>query len=337
MTTYCYTHKDNVAHDPGPDHSERAARLEAIMRELQALKDPRLVWQSAPLVPRVVLSLVHTQEYIDFLFKSVPTSGYREIEINEVVSEHDAGEVTVLCPRSGDAILRSVGGGIEAVHAVMRGQADNAFCLSRPPGHHALPDKAMGFCAVNNIAVTARYAQRAYGLKRVAIVDFDVHHGNGTQAIFENDPSVFFASIHQLPLWPETGHAHETGAGNILNVPVGADLPRQQWLEIWRNQILARLEREAFDLLLVSAGFDAHKDDPKGAQNLETEDYATLMQDLMRVADKTCGGRVIAMLEGGYDIEGSAKSAAAMTSALLSASTFERADLDETSLLERAV
>jgi len=316
MATLCFYHPDNAAHDPGPSHSERAERLTAIAAAIRALPDSAIVWREAPRAPRAALEAVHTPAYLDFLFSSVPAEGYRTVEVNDVVSDDDAGELTVLSPRSGEAILRSVGGAMAAVDAVVSRAARGAFCLTRPPGHHAMPDRAMGFCAVNNVAVAARHAQRAHGLSRVAIVDFDVHHGNGTQAIFQNDPSVLFISLHQLPLWPETGRADEMGVGNILNIPLPPRAPREAWLAAWREKALARLERERFDLLLVSAGFDAHKDDPKGSQNLETQDYAALTRDLMALARLQCGSRIVALLEGGYDIAASAASAAALTRAL---------------------
>ncbi len=317
MTTLCFYHPDNEAHDPGKGHSERAARITAIVKALRALPQPSIAWRESPLADHEALFLTHTPAYIDFVFKSVPQSGYCTIELDETVCcDDDAGELTVLCPRSGDAVLRSVGGALQAVDEVVTGKADNAFCLTRPPGHHAMQGKAMGFCVVNNVAIAARYAQKAHGLKRIAIVDFDVHHGNGTQAIFEKDTSVFFISLHQLPLWPESGYEDEVGAGNILNIPIPPNTPREAWLTQWREKAMARLEREDFDLLLVSAGFDAHKDDPKGSQNLETEDYATLMCDLKGMAERKCQGRLIALLEGGYNIEASATSAAAVMGVL---------------------
>lgn len=314
--TLCFYHDANVAHDPGPGHSERAERLGEIYKALRAADLPNFDWVDAPLGDRAPIERVHTKRYVDFVFDAVPADGYREIEVNEVISDDDGGEVTVLCPRSGEAVLRNTGMATASVDAVMTGSAENAFCLARPPGHHALPDKAMGFCVFNNIAVAARYAQDRHGAKRVAIVDFDVHHGNGTQAIFETDPSVFFASIHQLPLWPESGYAGETGCGNILNVPVAPDTTREDWLAIWRQQVLGRLEKEPFDLLLISAGFDAHHDDIKGSQNLLTDDYRTITRELMDVAARKCGGRVIAFLEGGYDVAASAASAVATARAL---------------------
>lgn len=317
--TYCYHHEANEAHDPGPGHSERAERLIEIRKALRAADLPNFDWQEAPLGERAPIERIHSKHYVDFVFNSVPTGGYCPIEVNEVVSDDDGGEVTVLCPRSGEAVARNIGMVTAAVDAVMAGRAENAFCLTRPPGHHALADKAMGFCVFNNVAVAARYAQDRHAARRVAIVDFDVHHGNGTQAIFANDPSVFFASIHQLPLWPESGHADETGCGNILNVPVAPDTSREGWLSLWRAQILARLAREEFDLLLVSAGFDAHRDDIKGSQNLLTEDYHLITRELMTIAARACKGRVIACLEGGYDVAASAASAVATARALCGA------------------
>lgn len=316
MNLHIYHHAACEAHNPGPDHSERSARLTGILHDIRAIAAPETRWIEMPAATRALIERVHMPAYVEYVFNAVPTEGFCEIEVNDVVSEDDGGEVTTLCPESGEAVLRATGGVCAAVDAVMTGETNRAFCATRPPGHHALADKAMGFCVFNNVAIAARHAQAAHGTGRVAIVDFDVHHGNGTQAIFEADPSVFFASIHQLPLWPETGHAEETGAGNILNVPVAPNLTRQEWLQIWREKVIARLAQEAFDLLIVSAGFDAHADDPKGSQNLQTEDYATLMQDLMQIANRNCQGRIIAVLEGGYDLAASAASAAAVVKAM---------------------
>lgn len=319
MTSFCYHHDACIAHDPGPGHSERAERLTAIVAALRVEALSNLVWPEVPLGTRAAIERVHEKSYVDFVFNAIPERGQRAIEVNEVVSGHDGGEVTTLSAESAGALLRNVGSVTAAVDAVASGQARNAFCLTRPPGHHALSNKAMGFCVFNNVAIAARHALSAHGYRRIAIVDFDVHHGNGTQQIFAADPSVFFASIHQLPLWPESGHAHETGIGNVLNVPTAPDLPRGQWLELWRDKVLARLERETFDFLLISTGFDAHKDDPKGNQNLETADYATITRDLTAVAARRCDGRVVSVLEGGYDVAASAASAAAHAGALCAA------------------
>lgn len=309
MNTFCFFHPDCETHDPGPGHSERSARLTAILSSLRHANLSNLEWREAPLGHIDTLELVHDKDYIDFVFRSLPATGYQEIEVNEVASEDDGGEVTTLSPQSGNAVLRSVGAVTSAVDTIMTKETINAFCLTRPPGHHALPHKSMGFCVFNNIALAARYAQRRYDLERIAIIDFDVHHGNGTQSIFDRDSSVFFCSIHQLPLWPESGYAHEQGIGNILNVPTPPDLPRLEWLKIWHHTVLERLRSENFDFLMISAGFDAHKNDPKGGQHLEALDYYQITSDLLEIASLKCKGRVLSVLEGGYDIEASAASA----------------------------
>ncbi len=318
MTTACYFDPYCIAHYPGPGHSERPARLCEIVNTLSkksAFK--KLQWPAVSPAKLEDIQLVHTKRYIDFVFSSVPKSGYQKIEVNEVVSEHDDGEVTTLCPQSGNAALYAVGAVTAAVDDVMKGKVTNAFCAVRPPGHHAFPDKSMGFCIFNNVAVGARYAQKHYGIKRVAIVDFDLHHGNGTQAVFEKDPSVFFCSIHQLPLWPETGYEQETGIGNIFNVVTKPNLPRAAWLKRWRQTVLPRLRQEDFDFLFISAGFDTHKNDQKGCQLLETQDYFELTADLLSIARDKCANRVVTVLEGGYNARASAASAAAAVKALM--------------------
>jgi len=316
MTTICFWHPTCAAHDPGPDHSERGARLVAIIDKLHATL-PDLDWQKANRGDIHAIALVHTPEYSNFVFDAVPTAGYRTIEINEVDSAYDPSEVTTLSPQSGEALLRAVGAVTAAVDHTMSKKGNNAFCLTRPPGHHALANKAMGFCVFNNAAIAERYAQYQHRADRVAIVDFEVHHGNGTQSISFNDASVFRASIHQLPLWPESGYSDEIGIGNILNVPTAPNLSRADWLQVWQEVVLPRLRQEAFDLLIVSAGFDAHAEDPKGSQNLASEDYYAITADLMQIADERCGGRIVSVLEGGYNIRASAKSAAAHVAALM--------------------
>jgi acetoin utilization deacetylase AcuC-like enzyme len=212
------------------------------------------------------------------------------------------------------AARRAAGAVVAATRAVAAGQGTRAFCAVRPPGHHAEPDTAMGFCVFSNIAVAARVAQAA-GLKRVAIVDFDVHHGNGTQATFEHDPTVFFASIHQSPLYPGTGAPSETGVGNIANAIVAPHAPREVWRKGFEG-LMDKVDGFAPQLILVSAGFDAHVRDPLAAQSLEAEDFAWATRAIASVANRRCGGRIVSSLEGGYDLEALGRSAAAHVKAL---------------------
>jgi len=314
--TLCFYHPACEQHDPGVAHSENKKRLTVVMDALKAKNLPNLRFIEMQTGSRETIELVHTKDYIDFVFASVPKEGYQDIEVNEIVSDHDDGEVTTLSPESGEALLRCAGAAVMAVDAVMKGTDTKAFCATRPPGHHALTNKAMGFCVFNNAAIAARYAQKTYGIGKVVFVDFDVHHGNGTHQIFENDPSICAISIHQLPLWPESGFAHETGCGNILNVPMAPDTSREDWLRAWKEKILPRIEEERPELIIINAGFDAHKDESKSAQNLETEDYMTLTRDLVALANKHANGRLISFLEGGYNLKALAESVTAHVTAL---------------------
>lgn len=314
--TLCFYHRVCEQHDPGFNHSENKKRLISVMEALKAQDMPGLRFVEMPLGMRASIELVHTKDYVDFVFASVPQEGVREIEINEIVSDHDDGEVTCLSPHSGEALLRCAGAAVAAVDAVMRGQDTRAFCATRPPGHHALANKAMGFCIFHHGAIAARYAQSAYNIKKIVFVDFDAHHGNGTQQIFENDPSVCSISVHQLPLWPESGFEHEVGCGNILNTPMPPDISRAAWLDVWKERVLPRIEQERPELLIVLAGFDAHKNEPKTDQPLETEDYARITRDLVLLAERYARGRLISFLEGGYDLPALAQSVVAHVSAL---------------------
>src|SRR4051812_37623064 len=258
MPTLVVSHPDCVAHDPGAGHPESPARLTAV---LQALEEPQfrgLLRREAPLGKTGDAARVHGEAFVEAVLASVPQSGRAALDPD-----------TILSKASGQAALRAIGAITSAVDAVMAGEATNAFCAVRPPGHHAEPDRVMGFCLFNSIAIGARHAQAAHGLGRVAIVDFDVHHGNGTQAVAESDASLFFASSHQFPLYPGTGAADETGLGNVVNAPLAAGTDGAGFRRAFETRILPALDAFAPELVLVSAGFDAHRADPLAGLELE--------------------------------------------------------------------
>jgi acetoin utilization deacetylase AcuC-like enzyme len=278
---------------------------------LDVFKHPEfahLMWQDAPLGTEADLVRVHEPSLVTALFNAVPSTGY-------VALDRD----TTISPGSGTAALRAVGAVTTAVDAVMAGQASNAFCVVRPPGHHAEPTRAMGFCMFNSIAIAARHAQAMHGVSRVAIVDFDVHHGNGTQAVAEDDPTLFFASSHQHPLYPGTGAASETGVGNVVNVPLPAGTDGAVFRRAFETKILPALDAFAPELLLVSAGFDGHRADPRAGFELEEADFSWVTARLVEAAGRHCQGRLVSLLEGGYDLRALAGSAAAHVTALMKA------------------
>jgi acetoin utilization deacetylase AcuC-like enzyme len=268
----------------------------------------RLMRQDAPLGSEADLVRVHDRSLVTALFNAVPSTGY-------VALDRD----TTISPGSGTAALRAVGAVTAAVDAVIAGHASNAFCVVRPPGHHAEPTRAMGFCMFNSIAIAARHAQAMHGVGRVAIVDFDVHHGNGTQAVVEDDPTLFFASSHQHPLYPGTGAASETGVGNVVNVPLPAGTDGAVFRQAFETKILPALDAFAPELLLVSAGFDAHRADPRAGLELEEADFSWVTSRLVEAARRHCQGRLVSLLEGGYDLKALAGSAAAHVAALMEA------------------
>jgi acetoin utilization deacetylase AcuC-like enzyme len=303
MDVALYTHVDMLDHRPGDNHAERPERLKAVIDALEDDANLDLEPFDAPLVEFADLALVHPQDFVDAVLAAAPHSGTRALDPDTVLS---VGSLV--------AARRAAGAVVAATRAVAAGQRTRAFCAVRPPGHHAEPATAMGFCVFSNIAVAARAAQAA-GLKRVAIVDFDVHHGNGTQAVFEQDPSVFFASIHQSPLYPGTGDPSESGVGNVANATVPPHASRQTWRRGFEG-LMARVDGFAPELILVSAGFDAHVRDPLAAQSLEAEDFAWATAAIASVANRRCGGRIVSSLEGGYDLEALGRSAAAHVKAL---------------------
>jgi acetoin utilization deacetylase AcuC-like enzyme len=305
MTVALYTHVDMLDHRPGARHPERPERLRAVTDALSD-SDLNLVVRDAPLAEEGDLARVHPRSYLDTIFKSAPRDGG--------VLRLDPD--TVMSAGSLNAARRAAGAVVSAVRDVAAGRAERAFCAVRPPGHHAEPGLPMGFCIFSNVAVAAHAAQAA-GLKKVAVVDFDIHHGNGTQAALAGRPGLFFASIQSWPMWPGTGHPSEPVAGNIVNAvsPGGAEPA------VWRRAFEGLMEKvDAFapDLVLVSAGFDAHRADPVGGggQSLEAEDFAWATRAIAEVARRHARGRVVSSLEGGYDLEALGRSALAHVAAL---------------------
>ena len=298
-----YTHPACLAHDTGPDHAERPARLTAVVDALRR-ELPALDWHEAPRATRGQLLRAHAPDLLDAVLETHPAQ--------RILLDPD----TVLSPDSAQAALRAAGATVGAVDAVMAGKTTRAFCAVRPPGHHATRDAAMGFCLFNNIAVAALHALEEHGLERVAIVDFDVHHGNGTQAIFEQDPRVLFASSHQWPLYPETGARDETGVGNIVNMPLPIEAEGVLFRRAWDDVLLPAVNEFRPQLLLVSAGFDAHWRDPLAQLRLQADDYAWITEQLVALANRHCGGRIVSSLEGGYDLRALAESCLAHVGAL---------------------
>jgi acetoin utilization deacetylase AcuC-like enzyme len=305
MTTALYTHAAFLQHDTGPGHPERIQRLAAV---LQAVKEPAfsdVVWREAPLAELEQIERVHDAEYVRHALASVPETGFVQLD----------GD-TVMSPGSGEAALRAAGAVAAAVDAVIAGTFKNAFCAVRPPGHHAERDTAMGFCIFNNVAVGAAQARAVHGLSRVAVMDFDVHHGNGTQHMFDHDPGLFFASTHQMPLYPGTGARAERGVGNIVNAPLPPGAGSDAFRAAMEKIVLPAIESFRPELILISAGFDAHARDPLASLEFEAEDYHWATAELCALAESCCGGRVVSTLEGGYDLQALGESAAAHLTAL---------------------
>ena len=285
-----FTHPVCIRHSAGPGHPESPQRLAAVLQALHELDDLDLEWREAPRAQREQLLRVHTPELVSRI-------------VDAAIEHQDRIDAdTAMNADSPEAARHAAGAVVAAVDAVLGQQPNVAFCAVRPPGHHATRDTAMGFCLFNSVAVGAAHALEKHGLDRIAIVDFDVHHGNGTQDIFQNDPRVLYVSSHQAPLYPHTGHAHETGVNNLLNLPIAEGAAGDRIQELYRNVALPRLREFKPQLLFISAGFDAHHLDPLAGLNLETEDFIWLTQQLMKVADECCEGRIVSVLEGGYSL-----------------------------------
>ena len=307
MTTLLVSHSAALDHDMGEGHPERPDRYRAVERALEAEAFQMLARDQAPRAAPELLTRVHPLDYVEAIERASPAQGRVRID-----------QDTAMSPGTYEAALRAAGGAAFAVDEVMTAKVANAFVAMRPPGHHAERATPMGFCFFNSAAVAARHAQAAHGAERVAIVDFDVHHGNGTQHIFWDDKSVLYASTHEMPLFPGTGARSERGEHDqIVNAPLAAGDGGDVFREAMESAILPRVEAFAPDLILISAGFDAHYRDPLGNLQLTEADYAWATRALMKLADKRCGGRVVSLLEGGYDLQGLARSAAAHVQALM--------------------
>ena len=307
MTTLLLSHPACLDHVTPPGHPERPDRLRAVNKVLAENRFNALVRGEAPEGSLDAVRLCHSEHYVTELRNVAPTSGMVYID----------GD-TSMSPGTWEAVMRGVGGAVAATDAVMTGAHNNAFVAVRPPGHHAEKATPMGFCFFDNAAIAARHAQRKYGIARAAVVDFDVHHGNGTQDIFWADKSVMYCSTHQMPLFPGTGAAGERGEHDtIVNAPLASEDGSMQFRSAFENRILPHLKTFAPELIIISAGFDAHYRDPLASLNLKAEDFGWVTQKLMDIADLSAGGRIVSVLEGGYDFQGLTESVAAHVTALM--------------------
>ncbi|HWX46851.1 MAG TPA: histone deacetylase family protein [Roseomonas sp.] len=310
MSLLLVSHRACLGHSNGPDHPECPERLRAVLTALEA-EDlaSHLLHEEAPQASLEQLCRVHPEAYARGILEIRPAEG------RWVPLDGDTG----MASGSAEAALRAAGAGVAAVDAVCRGEVRRAFCAVRPPGHHAEPRRPMGFCLFGNAAIAARHAQAAHGIERVAILDFDVHHGNGTQAVVEGDPSILFASTHQSPCYPGTGAAEERGVGNVFNAPLPPGADSAAFRAAWAEHLLPAVEAFAPGLIVISAGFDAHARDPLAQLRLREADFEWITAEICRVAEGFCGGRVVSTLEGGYDLDALAASAASHVRALLHA------------------
>jgi acetoin utilization deacetylase AcuC-like enzyme len=301
-----YSHPVALLHEAGPGHPESPLRLKAVLKALQETELAGLVRREAPLANLDQVQRVHPERFTSRILAAVPREGFVRLDAD-----------TVLNPYSGEAALRAAGAACAAVDAVMAGEGTAAFCAMRPPGHHAEPMEAMGFCVFNTVAVAALQARAVHKLSRLAIFDFDVHHGNGTQAIFHDDPDTLYASTHQSPLYPGTGLMHERGIKrNILNRPLPPGTGGEVWRRVVERDVLPAIDAWRPQMIFVSAGFDAHAADPLASMALEEEDFAWVTRELRDLAERHCDGRIVSTLEGGYDPPALARSVMAHLRAL---------------------
>ncbi|MQB08534.1 histone deacetylase family protein [Agrobacterium sp. ICMP 6402] len=302
MATRLYEHPIFLEHITPEGHPERPDRLRSLNIALEHPNFERLERKEAPQANEDAVLLAHPEEHLLAVMRQIPQE---DGEINRIEAD------TYVSPKSLQAALTGIGAAMAAVDDVFTGAADNVFVAARPPGHHAETAKAMGFCLFNNVAIAARHAQKKHGAERIAIIDWDVHHGNGTQDIFWNDTSVLFCSTHQMPLYPWSGDKNETGVkNNIVNAPLSPNTGSDHFREAFKSRVLPAIADFSPDLILISAGFDAHHRDPLAQINLVGEDFDWATGRLLEMADKYASNRVVSLLEGGYDLEGLAESAA---------------------------
>ena len=318
MPTLVYSHPASLAHETPPGHPERIDRIRAVHQVLKSPHFASLIHREAPLGRAEDILRAHTEEHYQRILAVAPEVGFEYLDSD-----------TVMSPGSLPAALRAVGGACAAVDAVVREEAQNAFIAARPPGHHAEHNRPMGFCLFNQAAVAALHARAVHGMTRVAVVDFDVHHGNGTQDIFWSDENLFYGSTHQMPLYPGTGARSETGVGNIFNAPLKAGDGGEEFKAAMNSIILPALNLYEPELLIISAGFDAHVRDPLGSLELEEEDFAWATLQLMEIADTHCNGKIVSVLEGGYDLQGLAGGVGVHLQALMHGSAIMDVDEEE--------
>lgn len=307
MTTLLYSHEAFGAHETPQGHPERAGRYFAVSAALQSDTFEGLVRRAPPRADRAALTRIHSPAHVEAIFAAAPDDGMIRLDPD-----------TTMGPHSLDAALRAAGGAVAAVDAIYADEASNAFILARPPGHHAPPARAMGFCVFNSAAIAAMHARIVHGAKRVAIVDFDVHHGNGTEEAFWHDENAFYASSHEWPQYPGTGRASDRGAfDNIANAPLATGSTGEDFRRAWGERLLPALDAFAPDFIAISAGFDAHRADPLGGLRLTETDFDWVTREITGIAGNRCGGKVVSLLEGGYDLAALAASAAAHVAALM--------------------